>query len=98
MTGTGPAAAENSWPPPVAPAKSPVPPVTWKGVSMRSPCMAQSSWCEWVEIVPLSKMNVPGSSTMLHVPPGVRSTRMVAWKVPLPVDRLLLLYVAVILL
>src|SRR5205807_2683659 len=51
---------------------------------------AQSSWCEWVKIVPLSKMNTPGSSTMLHVPPGVRSTRMVAWKVPLPVDRLLL--------
>src|SRR5215475_6717545 len=27
---------------------------------------------------------------MLHVPPGVKSTRMVARKMPLPVDRLLL--------
>src|SRR6266516_82821 len=82
--------AENSCPPPVAPSKAPVPPVTWKAVSMRRPCMAQSSWCEWVKIVPLSKMNAPGSSTMLQVPPGEKSTVMVAWKEPLPVDRLLL--------
>src|SRR6266550_6758248 len=60
--------------------EGPVPPVIWKAVSMRRPCMAQSSWCEWVEIVPLSKMNAPGSSTMLQVPPGEKSAVMVAWK------------------
>ena len=82
--------APNSRPPPLAPSKAPVPPVTWNVVSMRRPCIAQSSWCEWVKIVPLAKMNAPGSSTMLQVPPGEKSTRMVAWKEPLPVARLLL--------
>ena len=48
--------AENSRPPPVAPAKSPVPPVTSKVVSMRRPCSSQSSWCEWMRIVPLPKV------------------------------------------
>jgi hypothetical protein len=30
---------------------------------------AQSSCCEWVKIIPLSKVNSAGSSTMLQVPP-----------------------------
>jgi hypothetical protein len=43
-----------------------------------------------VKIVPLPKMNAPGSPTMLQVPPGEKSTVMAAWKEPSPVDRLLL--------
>jgi hypothetical protein len=51
--------------------------------------MAQSSWCEWVKIVPLAKVNTPGSSTMLQVPPGEKSIVRTAWKEPGPIDRLL---------
>jgi len=62
--------AENSRPPPLAPEKAPVPAVTWNVVSMRRPVVAQSSCCEETEIVPLSKVNVSDSVTMLQLPPG----------------------------
>jgi hypothetical protein len=42
-----------------------------------------------VKIVPLSKVNAAGSSTMLQSPPGVKSIVIVDWKVPVPADRLL---------
>jgi hypothetical protein len=45
-----------------------------------------------VEIVPLSKVNTPGSSTMLQLPPGEKSTVKSAWKEPVPVDRLLVAF------
>src|SRR6476660_301676 len=83
------AAALNSRPPPVAPWKALVPPVTWNVVSMRKPWVAQSSWCEWVKIIPLLKVNTAGSSTMLQVPPGEKSRVAVVWKEPVPVERLL---------
>ena len=73
----------------MAEASASVPPVTWKVVSMRRPCVAQSSWCEPTKIIPLSKVNVEDSSEMLHVPPGEESTVRSAWKEPAPVDRLL---------
>ncbi len=56
---------------------------------MRRPAVAQSSWCEETEIVPLSKLNVASSVTMLQVPPGEKSTIKSVWKEPAPVDRLL---------
>src|SRR5215472_18017415 len=88
--------AENSCPPPVAPLKSPVPPVTWKVVSMRRPTVAQSSWCEWMRIVPLAKVNTSCSSTMLQGPLNAgwpkKSSIRFAWKEPGPVDRLLLAF------
>ena len=40
--------------------------------------VAQSSCCEWVKIIPLSKVNSAGSSTMLQVPPGEKSNVAVA--------------------
>ena len=60
--------APNSRPLPLAPAMALTPPVNWKVVSIRRPLHYAVSWCEWVKIVPLSKMNAPRSSTMLQVP------------------------------
>jgi hypothetical protein len=61
--------AANSRPLPLAPAIA-RPLVTWKFVSIRRPFTTQSSWGEWAKIVPLWKMNAPGSLTMLQVPPS----------------------------
>src|ERR687887_1095443 len=97
MIGDGPPEGVNSWPPPVAPANAPVPPVISKGTSNSKPVGVPhvSKVGVWVEIVPALNVKVVNSSPVWQ-PLSRKVLISVSCDVPLPARLLVTVPVTVI--